>query len=726
MLYLCTIIQKNIMKKGLLFTIIIALCSVVYAEIPAGKTIYLDCSQHWCCQGSYFVYLSRDSKSHLMTPVPGQPGVYQYTTTTSTQDNLRFCCTAGVVTTDQNGQQNPHTEDVNGYSSSRPYYIIDDEQGHGHWAAQPSSTGGVTAFTDWRAEVGKTSCTEAKYNVDIIASWSGVACMIQLTGADLATPIERKSPKSPFTYRISDLTDVSTGNTHIVHVKLYADAQGTNLIEEIDVDFTAPEFECVETHDLGERCLRNIIGMESSFEGMIYEWSTGDSLPEITHTLTETGDLTFTCNTYNTVLSLQNNMMVNGGFENGHNGFSSDYRSVTYTGTEYYSSNGSIKNNIIAVIGDANYFWHDYAQIQPHSGNYFALFDAGKSGYAWKTTTALNSSLVLQAGKDYIFSYWAAYPNQKPNNSPAVLQFVIEYTDQNGVRHTENLGTPYTLGNEVEMNGWYQKAYVFHCQYSSNDVLIGVYDLNTDTEGNDFCLDDVVFQEVTEENLQLAYTDIFTVKVKDCDNPNPEPECPQLRRETIYRTVCDTMLVPGSWASIWTPREGVTYTCLTPGDYHDTLRTTLSNGVICDSIIYSLVLKTIPCEREPEECVDDYVMRKWTNVLFVNNGAEGLKGDAVGYQWLRDGLAINGATEQFLYEANGIGGKIAVRIQLKDGSQITTCGHLFDEYPCSNVKNPGTRGAMVSERIYTPLPSVRIIRREYENGEVEITKTLLR
>ncbi len=67
----------------------------------------------------------------------------------------------------------------------------------------------------------------------------------------------------------------------------------------------------------------------------------------------------------------------------------------------------------------------------------------------------------------------------------------------------------------------------------------------------------------------------------------PEPTCP----EPVYAanenvTVCDTLL-PYRWRG---------HTCMHQGTYYDTLYTTLSNGLKCDSVYYTLNLTVEHCE----------------------------------------------------------------------------------------------------------------------------------
>lgn len=148
--------------------------------------------------------------------------------------------------------------------------------------------------------------------------------------------------------------------------------------------------------------------------------------------------------------------------------------------------------------------------MPPHGGNYYALFDANSSGFAWKATSANNKQLRFEKDSTYIFSYWVAEPNIN-NYVTAKLQFVIQYTDENGRRQEVKLGTEYDTKNAK--NKWEYQEVTWTAPATSTDVLIGVRDNENSEEGNDFCLDDIMFQTMSYNNTTRLFTDSFTVKV---------------------------------------------------------------------------------------------------------------------------------------------------------------------------------------------------------------------
>ena len=227
--------------------------------------------------------------------------------------------------------------------------------------------------------------------------------------------------------------------------------------------------------------------------------------------------------------------MANGDFEtNPPSNFTSDYDYAGWDPQQYYNDHEGA-SNLYAITHDANYFWKDFAKVTPHGGNYFALFDAGKSGDAWRASTADNKNLIIEKDSTYLFSYYAAYPNLTANNSPAELQFVIICKDKQGKTHTFNLGSVHKLGQTSPLNAWELREERWTAPLSSNDVTISVYDKNKSSGGNDFCLDDIMFQKTTYIEKTIIKTYIF--HLEDCNNPPcPDPTEHPKQDTAVYET----------------------------------------------------------------------------------------------------------------------------------------------------------------------------------------------
>ena len=419
-------------------------------------------------------------------------------------------------------------------------------------------------------------------------------------------------------------------------------------------------------------------------------------------------NVTYMCEVVRDEVQAENNLMANGDFEsNPPTNFSSDY---TYAGWDPYQlyCNGcpfAGKANLYAITHDANYLWAGtssgggFYPVKPHGGSYFALFDAGTSGYAWKACTkqttdnkgnvvAGNPQLKLEKDSTYLFSYWAAYPNQNANNSPARLQFVIVCKHPNGQTTSYDLGQEHTLGQTSPLNAWELREERWKSPVTCDDVMIGVYDRNPASGGNDFCLDDIMFQKTTTVVTSVVYQTIFNVTIKNCTPPcdpvDPKrdsikvcktdlpftwfyqglnvkfeapgvvdtvlmdangcvtahyilkldlkicnPECPDVITITDETTICENQL-PFIWKGYQFAYSGEKY------EYME------KSPRGCDSIWHSYTVYTKPCDPP---CYEGMVYAKWDDVLFCDNASDRY----VAYQWYCDSVALPGETRQFLY-----------------------------------------------------------------------------
>lgn len=511
--------------------------------------------------------------------------------------------------------------------------------------------------------------------------------------------------------------------------------------------------------------------------------------------VTETKDATFTCQLISTEVKAENNLMANGDFEtNPPSNFTSDYKYAGWDPYQYYNDHGGA-SNLYAITHDATYFWKDFAQVTPHGGQYFALFDAGTSGDAWRASTEDNQNLIIEKDSTYLFSYYAAYPNQKANNSPAELQFVIICKDANGTKQTFNLGNVHKLGQTSPLNAWELREERWKAPFSSNDVTISVYDKNKSSGGNDFCLDDIMFQKTTYIEQKIIKTYIFHLEVCDppCGNPvvhtkqdtavyekdlpiewhgiefteakedtvdvydqttgcltdryiysltiKPmDPPCPELKDSIRELTVCDT-LMPYTW-------EGHEFT------QADTYSYIEQSPRGCDSIRHVLILYVEKCCPTPliesdqlticsnelpytwhnilftaaaDSVIENYDERncllsrytyrltvkqgiemygKWTDVIFVPN-TDSLY---TAYQWYQNGQPIDGATDQFYHDPNGLTGRYHCVMQTRNGGSEETCPAAFQDLDRSAEHNPGDAPKqLVAQRTYNIGAHLQII-----------------
>lgn len=107
------------------------------------------------------------------------------------------------------------------------------------------------------------------------------------------------------------------------------------------------------------------------------------------------------------------------------------------------------------------------------------------------------------------------------------------------------------------------------------------------------------------------------------------------------------------------------------------------------SVLYRVRFRD--CSPEPEpipdpvDCYANMVYAKWTDVLFCDNHDSVF----VAWQWYGDSVAIQGATKQFLYKAEGMGASVYhVMARKEDGTWMKSCPMTFGETPRSVSSQP--------------------------------------
>ena len=716
------------MKKVLILSaMLLSLFSFAYAsQVPAGGVVYLDVTRHWCCKATYLIYFSSGGGKYVvMDPVPGKDGVYQYVATSAfPQENIRFCYADTKTPVLSGWQGYTCTSDEKGWTAAKPYYVVDDEGGGGHWAAEPNISE-QTALGEVTVDIGGMSCIDSTYSVTINVEFTGVACALKLESDLLTSPRIKQSASSPYSYTIKGLKEPADIK-HNVSVVLYGDAAMTAEIDSYSTTFFSPVPECIETHEITV-CEGETVVLRAGLEGDSYTWSSGQDTREIS--LTPTADATYSVRTYSSELSVINNLMANGDFEsNPPVGFESDYNYYGFDPQNIYSGSGSGKSGLYVISSSAKRTAPSYADVLPHSGDYFALFDGDKSGDAWRAKTADNPALQLEKDSNYVFSYWAANINtSKEQGHPASLQFIISY---DGI--TENLGSAFTPTTD---NEWCYQEVVYTAKASSSNVTISVRNLtNYYGVGNDFGLDDIMFQKTTYGRNQLAKTDIFVLYVRHCaqhsdtvcpgehytgygyDVTYDEPGVYQLYEGadsvdlivitppqvalTIPSGLCDAK---GSIAVPFTIQQGrpslYSITFSDPRFESITEQNMPSSEFVIPlpegaggkvEATLTLTERTGHCSTTTAFTLDLTegvgIYAKWGNVLFVDNHEDLYSA----YQWYENGELLEGETAQYLYRDQPLTGSYYVVLTCKDGTTMRSCEQAFSEAKRSAELNPGT------------------------------------
>lgn len=695
----------------ILFAVLLSLS--VFANVPNGTTIYLDVSQYKCCYATYMFRSDDYGICKKMTPVPGYNGLYSFKLTRSIGNNIRFAGTNQPVQVNNGDEINRNIDDFDTWfatwkDTSTPYCIVTSDYGTIKWTAEPVAATG-NPLADAKITMAY-NCTKHAFVAGIYAEFNGTPCGVKISSSAMAEDKIIKKPQTTLSYTISD--NVALGETVTATVSVYSDVACTNKIDEKTFSATASSQECSRTHDI-TICKDETATLAASLEGDVYEWVSDD--PDINGATTRsvkipTGNLgkyTYSVKTYQINIIVENNLMAGGDFENEGIGFSSDY---TYVGKNVAADYGRHGQDIYTLTQDVSTFWRDFASIKPHGGKYYGFFDANSKGDAWRAETNSSSgnhsqdnpNLIIKKGQKYYFSYWAAFPNAEGTEyfsaRAATLQFRISYLDpKTGTKTTENLGEPYTLTNDD--HEWHQQSVVWVAPVTSADVTIAVHDTVTIWRGNDFCLDDIMFQNVSYSETNVAFTDVFNVTVRNCD------ACDGVETTDAAETleICEDEL-PYQWQWLADP-------ITTAGVYRHT--ETNING--CDSVYHTLTLTTKDCTPEPCKV---QIYRKWNDFLFVDNS------DSVytAYQWYRDGVAVEKEGNAQYYRIPDANDTAEYYVVL-NGS-IQSCSTTIAAADKSVDIKPYPAKQAVAKRIYVLSPDFRLVVTIFDDGTSETEKQI--
>ena len=521
-----------LMKRTLF--ILIALFSLVSARaVPAGTTIYLDVTQSsiWACYNTYVIYFTGRNGYDVMTPDPNRPGILSYTYTQEIPNPAYFGASDQVLTSNQAGwnafvnNTNMRSGAVN-LSAKTPYNVV-DESGKITRSDQPADASvELASLTDVVCQA-IPNCELGTYSLQVQIVWEGGdVCGISVI-SEGKTELVRSNLVSPYTYVIEDLAGVA-GDTRTVGLAVYG--IGGSLVGEQSLTYQVPEEVCEGRTEV-DMCLGESVDLYPSvLTADRYRWNDGSD----EQMLTVSGGGTYVCESYVNPIIVSNNLMSNGDFEKA-DGFDSDYSYIGWDLENMYSNGGGAGTYIIS--SSAKKAHSLFADVLPHGGNYFGLFDADKAGDAWRTSTATNPDLVLMKDSIYHFSFWAAnVNNSSEQNIPAQLQFRIIY---NGLDVEEYLGEPLDLGLHKD-NQWAYSEERYRARLSWSDVTIAVTDITeqgNNSIGNDFALDDIMFQQLRYATATRVYTDTFIVNGRDCTE---DPICTGL---TIYQKWGNTVFI---------------------------------------------------------------------------------------------------------------------------------------------------------------------------------------
>ena len=197
-----------------------------------------------------------------------------------------------------------------------------------------------------------------------------------------------------------------------------------------------------------------------------------------TYTLTVTDDLGCEGTGY---ISVSNELIVNGDFEDGVSGFYTEYRDKTGTGDLYPEGD-------FAVDYDAHdYHSNFYGKDHTTGDGKFMIINGhpGSGKVIWRQTIE-----NIQPNTNYYFNAWGM--NLNPSN-PARLQFKVNGVNTGTIADLKDAPKP-TSDSQVNRDNWVQfYSNPFWNSGNATTAVLEIVNLETIRSGNDFALDDISF-----------------------------------------------------------------------------------------------------------------------------------------------------------------------------------------------------------------------------------------
>ncbi|MBI1836897.1 MAG: gliding motility-associated C-terminal domain-containing protein [Flavobacteriia bacterium] len=187
-----------------------------------------------------------------------------------------------------------------------------------------------------------------------------------------------------------------------------------------------------------------------------------------------------------TILAGNSELVVNGDFEAGNTGFSSNYTYVSTTGPTALWDPG-----YYAIGTSPNNYHSNFYNCADHTTSTGKMYIA--NGADIPNTTIWSQTITVTPNTNYNFSAWVS--SVENTSAPAILQFFV-----NGIQ-IGNVFSPSSTGCT-----WSQ-FYNLWNSTSSTSAVISIKNQNTTSAGNDFALDDISFKPycVNSDTITVIY-----------------------------------------------------------------------------------------------------------------------------------------------------------------------------------------------------------------------------
>lgn len=277
--------------------------------------------------------------------------------------------------------------------------------------------------------------------------------------------------------------NLSSATIHIADLNAQ---QGTGFAID-DISFGIPTIQsdtlaittrdCFYVQTEKENCQGDSIRLLARTNGYFSGWTSNVSLPEIVspdRPMIVVHPTATTRYTASAELGI-GNLITNGSFSLGNTGFTSDliYSPSLLNGGQY-------------VIGSNPSFYQAlFVQKNDHSLNDSLMMIV--DGNTTTGSSIYSTNVTVQAGKPYVFSFWATNIHREPSAAMARMSFAI-----NGIKMKE----------EEELfadTSWHQFHMFFRATFTG-PITLSLINASKEIWGNDYALDDIVFAPLYHTN----------------------------------------------------------------------------------------------------------------------------------------------------------------------------------------------------------------------------------
>lgn len=307
-----------------------------------------------------------------------------------------------------------------------------------------------------------------------------------------------------------------------VYIRLKAGLSANDYIQNLSVSATSATTRNVSLNGKvyasplisavggGDYCSGSTINLTSTGEDIMNRfWSGPNGFYSITQNPTISNSTDAMSGTYTVTgnVVVGGNLIVNGDFEMGNIAFGSSYG----TPPTPYNTNSLVPEGLYAVVDLPSQVHYNFSNTAVDKTPAPGTKQMVINGNTVPGVVVWTQSVAVVPNADYEFTYWVQSVVNGGDTNPSQLQLYV-----NGV----SAGPVYTANTATGV--WTQ--FIYNTNSGTNQILnLELINQNTIAGGNDFALDDIVFQQIlsASDSAEVSVNNSLPVSVSVNYSPNP-------------------------------------------------------------------------------------------------------------------------------------------------------------------------------------------------------------